>query len=164
MNTVTNKYLIIAATAVLVLVFLIGGVVFYLFVFRTQKGNMPTVSSDQIATTTNIITRKEIPEPSIKVGKYILGGKVTALNGVEISITLERLFAGDNGNYMATDNKVARISSSTEIVIGKLVNKRYSEVPGNISDIKNGQNLTFYSGENIRIMHIFSPYKIIITQ
>lgn len=147
-----NKYLIISLSSVLFLV--IVGLLFFKFV--VYKGNKATVSTTPI--------RKEIPEPDVKISKYILGATVTAINNNEISVTLQRLFQGDNGNYFDTDNKVVQVSSSTEIVMGKLVNKKYSEGPANFSDIKVGQKLVFYSSENIKIMSVFSPYKIIISQ
>lgn len=150
-----NKYFIIFTSTVLF--FAIAAVVFFNFIYTGKKDEPSLV---QTATS----TRREIPEPNIKIGKYLLGGEVTAVKNNEISVTLKRLFAGDNGNYMDTDNKLVKVSSSTVIVIGKSINKKYSEIPANFSDIKTGQKLTFYSGENIKIMPVFSPYKIVINQ
>lgn len=153
----SNKKIYLIVGSVL-LVLLVVTVVFFAFVFLKQNKNESAESS--VATT----TRREIPEPNVKVSKYILGGKVTAVNNNEISITLKRLFAGDNGNYLDVDNKIVRVLPSTQIVVGKFINKRYAEVPGSLSDIKVGQNITLYSAENIKVMPIFSPFKLIISQ
>lgn len=154
-----NKYYIIIASAILFLAIL--GLIFFIFIFPTYKTqNLGTKE----ASTSTAGVRKEIPEPNIKISRYILSAQATAINNNEISITLQRLFAGEKGNYLDTDNKIVKVSSSTEIVVGKIVNKRYLEVPGKFSDIKAGQKLTFYSSENIKIMPVFSPYKIIINQ
>lgn len=148
-----NKYIIIAISAILFLA--VVGIVLFKFVFHFNKNNPAPAP---------VVTRREIPEPNVKISKYILTAKVTAINNNEISVTLQRLFAGDKGNYLDVDNKVVKVTSGTDVVLGKLVNNRYAEVSAKLSDIKVGQKLTFYSAENIKIMSVFSPYKIIINQ
>lgn len=152
-----NKYVVIVLSVVIFLIIIVCSI-FGLIYYKNKINTIGLVEA------TSSTLRREIPEPSIKISKYILTGTVTFIKDNEISITLERLFEGDNGNYLATDNKIVRISSSTQVVSGRILNKKYSEIPARYVDIKEGQSLTFYSGENIKVMPVFSPYKIIISQ
>lgn len=157
-NNENNKLYGILGSILLIVVIVIA--VFFSFLYLKQKKVEPVILP--IATSTS--GRKEIPEPDMKISRYILGAKVTAVDGRKLNITLQRLFAGPKGNYVDTDNKTVQLSTSTEIVFGKLVNKKYSESPALITDIKVGQSLIFYSSENIKLMDTFSPYKVIINQ
>ncbi len=163
MSMEEKKYLVIAVSVFLFLSLALF-LYFKLFLFN-QISQEPIIGPiSKTATTTSGSVRREISEPNVKIKRYILGAEVTAVNGVEVSVTLQRLFEGDNGNYLDVDNKVVKISSSTEIVMSKIVNKKYSEVPATLADIKVGKKLTFYSAQNIKLMQVFSPYKVIISQ
>src|SRR3989339_371341 len=54
--------------------------------------------------------RKELPTPAIAIKEYSLSGKVTAINGNVITLNVGRVFVGDDGNYVAYEDKKVTVS------------------------------------------------------
>ena len=104
--------------------------------------------------------RQELPLPNVPIKEYILGAKVTSVSESSLNISVDRVFAGPNGNYIATENKIVVLSVTTKIYITKMEAGKYSKTSGRISDIKVGDNIQLYSDQNIARMDSFAPYAL----
>ncbi len=108
--------------------------------------------------------KMELPAPNVPIKEYVLGAKVDAVNGKNISVTVSRIMVGENGNFVDVQKKTATISDTTIIFLTKLENKKFTKTPGTLADIKVGSNVSFYSSENIAVKNTFTPTRVDVSQ
>ncbi|KND47949.1 MAG: hypothetical protein AB201_03530 [Parcubacteria bacterium C7867-006] len=103
--------------------------------------------------------RQELPDvPGAK--SYSINGVVNSVSGNTLKITVSRLFAGPNGNYIASEDKTVKIIDTTEIQFTYIENAKFVKIPATLSDIKPGITIVLYSDKNIARMDSFTPDKI----
>ena len=104
--------------------------------------------------------RKELPTPAIAIKEYSLSGKVTAINGNVITLNVGRVFVGDDGNYVAYEDKKVTVSDKT--VISKVTNMdgKITIQPGVINDFRVGSDIVVYSDSNIALQDSFTPTRL----
>lgn len=108
--------------------------------------------------------RQELPSFTVPIKEYVLSGKVLSIQGSKLTVTVDRTFAGPEGNYIASETKVVTVGENTKLYLGKLVDKKYTRTPIMVSDIKVGSALSMYSNENIAQMNTFTPTRIDVSQ
>ena len=136
-----KKLIFIGAVVVMALV---AGIVVWFVVFK-----YPTKT-----------VRQELPTPAFEIKEYSLSGEVTAMNGNIITLNVGRVFAGEQGNYVAYEDKTVTIGDKTVIskvisVDGKIVIK-----PGTITDFTVGSKIVVYSDSNIALQDSFTPTRL----
>lgn len=108
--------------------------------------------------------RQELPMPSFVVKEYSLSGKVITINNNIITLSVGRLFKGDNGNYIAYEYKQVIIDKNTIInkvrnIGGKVITKL-----GTISDLMVAGNVIVFSNLDIAKQDSFTPSRLDILQ
>lgn len=104
--------------------------------------------------------RQELPTPAIEIKEYSLSGKVTAINGNTVTLNVGRVFVGDNGNYVAYEDKKVTVSDKTVISKVTNVDGKITIQPGVINDFKVDSEIVVYSDSNIALQDSFTPTRL----
>jgi len=129
---------------IVVCVLIVAGVVVWFVVFRYP---VKTV-------------RQELPPPAIEIKEYSLSGKVMAINGNEVTLSVGRVFVGDNGNYVAYEDKKVTVDDKTVISKVTNVDDKITIQSGVIKDLKVGSEIVVYSNSNIALQDSFTPARL----
>jgi len=104
--------------------------------------------------------RRELPPPAIEIKEYSLSGKVMAINGNEVTLNVGRVFVGDNGNYVAYEDKKVTVGDKTVISKVTNVDDKITIQPGVLNDFTVGSEIVVYSDSNIALQDSFMPTRL----
>ena len=104
--------------------------------------------------------RQELPTPAFAIKEYSLSGKVTAINGNVVTLNVGRVFVGDNGNYVAYEDKKVTVNDKTIISKVIFVEGKIVIQSGTINDFTIGSKIVVYSDSNIALQDSFTPTRL----